>query len=70
MKTSHLFAYLVVLCVALVSTTAFVQKPAVSHTFAGRVNSKTLPLQMGFFGGDEEPKQLTRENEPDDYFRT
>jgi hypothetical protein len=69
MKTACLSSYLVILSVALVSTAAFAPKPAVSHTFAGRVKSKTLPFQMGFMG-DEDPKKLTRENEPDDYFRT
>ena len=69
MKAACLLSYLVALCIALVSTAAFVPKPAVSHAFAGSVKSNTLPLQMGFFG-DEEPKKLTRENEPNDYFRT
>jgi hypothetical protein len=68
MKTACLFAHLVILAVCLVSTSAFAPKPAVSH--AGRVMSKTLPLQMGFGMGDEDQKKITRENEPEDYFRT
>jgi hypothetical protein len=27
-------------------------------------------MKMGLLGGDDEPKVLTRDNEPDDYFAT
>jgi len=27
-------------------------------------------MNMGFMGGGEEPKKLTRENEPEDFFAT
>jgi hypothetical protein len=71
MKTACLLAHLIVLAVGLVSTSAFAPKP-VSHTFAGRgrVQSTTLPIKMGFGMGDEERKKLTRDSEPEDYFRT
>jgi hypothetical protein len=34
-------------------------------------NSQSLTrLHMGFFGGDEDAKKLTRDNEPEQYFAT
>ena len=32
--------------------------------------AKLTKLHMGFFGGDDEVKKLTRDNEPEQYFRT
>jgi hypothetical protein len=70
MKNVCLLAYLIIVAVGLVSTSAFAPKPVVFHSSAVRAQSKRLPLQMGFGMGDEEPKKITRENEPEDYFRT
>lgn len=57
------------LVVLLVSTNAFVP----STPMVGQLNSRTaksIPLNMGFMGGDEDPKPLTRDNEPEEYFST
>jgi hypothetical protein len=64
LKTITLIVALI--AVSIASTTAFVpQLPSKNLSF---VISKTKV--NGFMGGDEEPKVLTRENEPEDFFAT
>jgi hypothetical protein len=60
-----LSALLVVGC--MVSTGAFMTPTAFSRVVASKT---TTTLSMGLLGGDDEPKVLTRDNEPEDYFST
>ena len=52
---------------SLVSTGAFVTPTAFSRVV---VSKTTTTLSMGLLGGDDEPKVLTRDHEPEDYFST
>ena len=63
----------IIACVAMVAlmvaplTSAF----APVHPLAQSMRKTNVAdLNMGFGLGDEEPKVLTRDNEPDDYFQT
>ena len=66
MKTIASLAVILVIGMCLVSTCAFSPIAA----FSCNVVSKTTIMKMGLLGGDDEPKVLTRDNEPDDYFAT
>lgn len=63
--TTLLAAILVVGC--LVSTGAFTTPMAFSRVVTSKTTTTTF---MGLLGGDDEPKVLTRDNEPEDYFST
>mmetsp|Transcript_5642 Transcript_5642/g.8364 ORF Transcript_5642/g.8364 Transcript_5642/m.8364 type:complete len:104 (-) Transcript_5642:256-567(-) len=62
------FAYIAaLLATILFSTNAFAPSTPLNSLSTKSTISST-PLNMGFGMGDEEPKKLTRENEPDEYF--
>eukprot|EP00542_Grammatophora_oceanica_P009313 CAMPEP_0194045542 /NCGR_PEP_ID=MMETSP0009_2-20130614/16848_1 /TAXON_ID=210454 /ORGANISM="Grammatophora oceanica, Strain CCMP 410" /LENGTH=102 /DNA_ID=CAMNT_0038690415 /DNA_START=93 /DNA_END=401 /DNA_ORIENTATION=- len=56
----------VLMCIA--STSAFVTRPAARSQVAFR--QKVQPLNGFGSGFDDEPKTLTRESEPEEYFAT
>ena len=64
MRQTSLLAALLVAILSVASVGAFA--PATSVSRRPAVSSPTTPLHM--FGEGEEPKKLTRESEPDEYF--
>mmetsp|Transcript_17042 Transcript_17042/g.23396 ORF Transcript_17042/g.23396 Transcript_17042/m.23396 type:complete len:105 (-) Transcript_17042:402-716(-) len=66
MARQLLLASALVVAVLAASTSAFVPSSSVARKFAVSQEQKSR-VNMGFMG-DEEPKKLTRENEPDEYF--
>ena len=57
-----------ILATILISTTAFAPSTPLTVARSATTSSKTI-VNMGFGINDEDqPKQLTRENEPDEYF--
>ena len=72
-RLSLLLSVLVVVSIAISSTVAFTQSATLSRTgvIARAKSAPFTRINMGFGLGDEdEPKKLTRENEPEDYFAT
>mmetsp|Transcript_13786 Transcript_13786/g.22832 ORF Transcript_13786/g.22832 Transcript_13786/m.22832 type:complete len:105 (-) Transcript_13786:204-518(-) len=67
MKTITLILALV--AVSIASTNAFVPQLPSTRSFVGSKN-KVVTKINGFMGGDDEPKTLTRENEPEEFFST
>eukprot|EP00553_Chaetoceros_curvisetus_P003575 CAMPEP_0204629946 /NCGR_PEP_ID=MMETSP0717-20131115/19271_1 /ASSEMBLY_ACC=CAM_ASM_000666 /TAXON_ID=230516 /ORGANISM="Chaetoceros curvisetus" /LENGTH=91 /DNA_ID=CAMNT_0051647031 /DNA_START=25 /DNA_END=300 /DNA_ORIENTATION=+ len=51
-----------------ISTNAFAPSTPLNSLSSKTKSVPSISLNMGFGMGDEEPKKLTRENEPDEYF--
>ena len=64
MRQTSLVAALLVAVLSVASVGAFA--PATSISQRPAVSAPSTPLYM--FGEGEEPKKLTRDNEPDEYF--
>ena len=63
----------IIACFAMVAllVAPFTSAFAPAHPMAQTMRkTNVVDLNMGFGMGDEEPKALTRENEPEDYFQT
>lgn len=62
-----LFVSLLIVAALAHTTTAFAPATQFARTQLSRPNVATS-INMGFGMGDEPPKKLTRENEPEEYF--
>ena len=66
MKSTSYVASLLIIAIAFVATaSAFVPRAAVST-----VSTRKPVSELNIFGGDQEKKTLTRDNEPEEYFQT
>lgn len=59
---------MIVLAVLTVSVTAFLPPQPFAINPTRTISLR--PINMGFGLGDEPPKKLTRDSEPEDYFKT
>ena len=69
MYRPSLFITIVVVAALAVSSSAFVPSTGLSRAQSVSFKQSTT-LNMGFGLGDDEPKKLTRENEPEEFFST
>mmetsp|Transcript_29487 Transcript_29487/g.50197 ORF Transcript_29487/g.50197 Transcript_29487/m.50197 type:complete len:103 (-) Transcript_29487:354-662(-) len=61
---------LAILAIATVATAFSPSASRVHSVSSTSSSSRAAPLNMVFGGDGEEPKKLTRENEPDEFFST